>query len=353
MFRYYAVAVLLGLLTSSALQSDAVADDIDKLQGKWEMVSHVSDGELDEARTGAVRIVAGNEFVIKKNDRVMRAAHLEIHETKQPKWIDITFTRGPEAGKVRRGIYVIAGDTHQICYGKLNGERPTQFVSTRGSGHRLVVFRRIGATVSEDGGADHHHAEIGEVLFENGYAKVSKVRLEPGQSIPRHYGGYRLIYSLNDYVITWSEDRKNRGKKHWKKGQLHFHRPGEHSVVNSGAKAAEWIVFSSKASPPSKVSDDSPALLEVAPNHASELFDNEFFQVQHVQLGPGESIARHTGGPRLIYSLRDYKVRYRDLGEPKEKTFEMGECHWHEAGPHELQNIGAGTIEFLVIYYKP
>lgn len=349
---YSAITVFLGVLTVTVPQQEAVGDDMEKLQGIWHMVSHVLDGELDEALTGAVRIVDGREFVIKRNDQVMRSARIKIDETKQPKWIDITFTQGPEVGKFRRGIYTIVGDTQQICYGELNGKRPKQFVSTPGSGHRLVVFKRVGATVSRDGGADHHDAEIGEVLFENDYAKVLKVRLDPGQHTPSHSGGYRLIYSLNDYVITWSEDRRLGGKQQWKKGQLHFHRPGEHSVANAGAEAAEWVVFASKAPPQAGNSDDGPGLIEVAPSHARELFNNEFFIVQHVKLEPGQNIARHTGGPRLIYSLRDYTIRYQDVGEPQEETFKMGECHWHETGSHELKSVGSETAEFLVIHYK-
>jgi len=348
-----AMAGVLGVLAAVALQSEAVGNDLEKLQGKWAMVSHVADGELDEALAGSVRVVDDGEFVIKRHDRVLRGARIELDQSKQPKWIDITFTKGPEKGKVRQGIYVLVGDTHQICYSELNGKRPTQFVSKPGSEHRLVVFKRIGTTVSGHGRADHHDVEISEVLFENDYAKVSKFRLEPGQSQPSHYGGYRLVYSLNDYVITWSEDRKLQGKRHWKEGQVHFHRPGVHSVKNSGAEAAEWLVFASKAPPHVGERGSESSLLEVAPKHALELFDNEFFKVHHVKLGPGEKIARHTGGPRLIYSLRDYTVRFRDVGEPREKTFQEGDCHWHEAGPHELENAGAGTVEFLVIYYKP
>jgi uncharacterized protein (TIGR03067 family) len=31
--------------------------------------------------------------------------------------IDVTFKEGPEKGKTRRGIYVLEGDTHKICFG--------------------------------------------------------------------------------------------------------------------------------------------------------------------------------------------------------------------------------------------
>jgi uncharacterized protein (TIGR03067 family) len=243
---YSAVTVVLAGLVANALQSRAVGSDLQALQGTWTMVSHVADGELVEALSGAVRVVEGKSFEIKKNDQVLRAARIEIDETKQPKWIDITFTLGPEKGKVRRGLYVLGSDTHEICYSELDGKRPMQFASTPGSGHRLVVFKRAATASDTDGQGQHRHEEVGHVVFEN-----------------------------------------------------------------------------------------------------------PFFNVHHVKLAPGESIARHTGGPRLIYSLRDYTVRFSDADRSGKKTFQKGDCHWHEAGTHELENVGPGTVEFLVVHFKP
>jgi uncharacterized protein (TIGR03067 family) len=100
------------------------------------------DGKTDDALEGAVRVVEGDKFTIKVGDKAMRAATMKLDPSKKPKWIDITFTDGPEKGKTRLGIYMLDGDTHKICYGDLGKERPTEFVSKPGTGHRLVVFKR-------------------------------------------------------------------------------------------------------------------------------------------------------------------------------------------------------------------
>jgi uncharacterized protein (TIGR03067 family) len=121
---------------------DATTRELEQLQGTWQMVSHEVDGKPDEALKDAVRVVKGDKFTIKQGDKVLRAATMKLDPTRTPKWIDITFTEGPEKGKVRRGIYVLEGDTQKICYGDLNKERPTEFVSESGTGHRLVVFMR-------------------------------------------------------------------------------------------------------------------------------------------------------------------------------------------------------------------
>jgi uncharacterized protein (TIGR03067 family) len=131
------------MLASSGVQADDAKKDLEQLQGTWQMVSHEVDGKPDEALKGAVRVVEGDKFTIKKGDEVLRTATMKLDPTKKPKWIDITFTEGPEKGKVRRGIYVLEGDTQKICYGNLDKERPTEFVSKPGTGHRLVVFKRV------------------------------------------------------------------------------------------------------------------------------------------------------------------------------------------------------------------
>lgn len=107
------------------------------------MVSHLVNGKPDEVLKDAVRVVEGDKFFIKKGDKTLRAATMKLDPTKNPKWIDIIFTEGPEKGKTRLGIYGLEGDTQKICYGDLDKNRPTEFVSKPGTGHRLVVFKRV------------------------------------------------------------------------------------------------------------------------------------------------------------------------------------------------------------------
>jgi uncharacterized protein (TIGR03067 family) len=106
------------------------------------MVSHEVNGAPDKAMEGAIRVVTGDAFTIRKGEKVMRAATLKLDPTKSPAWIDITFTEGPETGKARHGIYTLEGDTQRICYSDLDGDRPKEFASKPGTNHRLVVFQR-------------------------------------------------------------------------------------------------------------------------------------------------------------------------------------------------------------------
>ena len=141
--RWVLIAVA-GLLVAAGVPQDAAVEkELEQLQGTWQMVSHEMNGRPDDALKGATRVVEGDRFTIKKGDEILRSATMKLDPTKEPRWIDITFTEGSETGKVRRGIYVLEGDLQTICYGDLGEERPTEFVSKPGTGHRLVVFKRV------------------------------------------------------------------------------------------------------------------------------------------------------------------------------------------------------------------
>ncbi len=194
----------------------------------------------------------------------------------------------------------------------------------------------------------------GKKLLENDYVKVSHVKLEPGQEQHPHRGCYRVVYSLNDYTIEWSEHRSKLGTRHWKKGQLHYHQPGEHHAKNVGSKVAEWVLFCMKKDPvEGDISDQRSDFSQVAGNKASHLFDNPYFQVYQVKLKPGESLVEHFGGSRVIYSLSDYSLGYSENGgAAKTMAFKKGDCHWHEPGRHSLRNAGNLDAEFLIVNLK-
>ena len=124
-----------------------------------------------------------------------------------------------------------------------------------------------------------------EMIFENDYAKVIKVTLEPNESLAPHEGEERLIYSLSDYSINWTEEG-NSGVKSWKKGDVHFHSTGEHAAENKGSATAEWLVFIKKDA---ELPDCAENTLDndvnsVAPDFAEKTFDNDMFRVTEVTL---------------------------------------------------------------------
>lgn len=175
--------------------------------------------------------------------------------------------------------------------------------------------------------------EVGhELVFENDYAKVVKVRLAPGESIKPHQGEKRVIYSLTDYSIDWEEQGEQLGTKSWKKGDVHFHEAGKHSAKNNGTTTAEWIVFTKKNEdlPECGKNQIENDVNSVSAEFANVLLDNNDFKITEVILPKNASIPKHSGINRMIYSLSNYQIAYEsDRKGESEKQFTIGDVHWH------------------------
>ncbi|SRR6056297_284018 len=193
------------------------------------------------------------------------------------------------------------------------------------------------------------------VIFENDYAKISKISLAPGESQPTHEGESRVIYTLTDYSIDWEEQGKKLGTKTWKKGDVHFHEAGKHSATNNGATTAEWLVFTKKNTDLPECGENTVQndVTSVSPDFSQLLFENDDFKFTQVNLPKGESIPMHSGINRIVYSLSDYTLNYEsDTTEKLKKQFKSGDTHWHEACQHALNNTGDTDASFLVVSYK-
>lgn len=191
-------------------------------------------------------------------------------------------------------------------------------------------------------------------IFENDFAEVMKVTLNPGEGIPEHEGEVRLIYSMTDYSLEWNENGKNLGTKSWKKGDIHVHESGKHSAKNNGTTKAEWLVFARK-------NDTLPkceGLIEkdvnsLTGNFKQQLFDNNLFRATEIKLAPNDSIPMHEGINRIIYSLSDYKILYNSSNKGEfEKDFKIGDTHWHTCDKHSIKNTGNSEAHYLVISFK-
>ena len=194
-----------------------------------------------------------------------------------------------------------------------------------------------------------------EVLFENDYAKVSRISLDPGDILPTQEGENRMIYALTDYTIDWEEKGAQIGARSWKKGDVHFHDAGTHAAKNNGTDLAEWLVFSRKENKLPDCGENSldNDVISVSPDFAKTLFENNDFKITKVNLATGESIPMHSGINRVIYSLSDYKLKYEsDTEGTIDKSFKTDEVHWHQACKHALENIGETEAEFLVVSFR-
>jgi quercetin dioxygenase-like cupin family protein len=91
-------------------------------------------------------------------------------------------------------------------------------------------------------------------------------------------------------------------------------------------------------------------ITEVSPE---VIFENDYAKVAKVSLAPGESQPAHEGENRVIYSLTDYSIDWKEKGKDLgTKTWKKGDAHFHEAGKHAATNNGTTTAEWLVFIKK-
>lgn len=135
-----ATLVTFGLLVAAGVfAQDKKA--INKLDGKWVVVSVERDGKADEGLKGAVRVNAGEKYTLTPKDGKAISGAFKVDPSKKPKTMDMLPSEGRYKGKTLLGIYELDGDTLKICFAEPGKDRPTEFTS-KGSGVVLAIHKR-------------------------------------------------------------------------------------------------------------------------------------------------------------------------------------------------------------------
>jgi len=188
-------------------------------------------------------------------------------------------------------------------------------------------------------------------VLSNDYAEVFTVTLAPGQVLPPHSGGARAIYALSDYTVRFTQQGQT-SEQSWTVGQAHFHAAGEHSMENTGATEARFLVVARTAQSlaPNANTMTPPA---AGSGPMQQLVDNEDVTVAEVRLPVGAELPRHRGRARVVYSLSDHTFSYASNGAAAEsKSFVTGQAHWHDADEHTIVNTGSTEARFLIVQFK-
>jgi quercetin dioxygenase-like cupin family protein len=194
-----------------------------------------------------------------------------------------------------------------------------------------------------------------KLLFENEFVMVVELHLKPGNVVPSHQTGNRIVYSLTDNTVQITEGDSLMVNE-WKDGDVHWHEAGPHpELKNIGTTDARFIVVSRSAIdlPAVPIPGHVEELSLVIPDRSNMIVDNDYVRLIEVGLKPHDRVPPHYEGIRTIYALTDYTVRVTDRGKESVNTWKAGDIHWHEAGPHPaLENVSDVTARYLVFVFK-
>ncbi len=201
-------------------------------------------------------------------------------------------------------------------------------------------------------------SEIGsdavETLLTDGPIHVHRVVLAPGDSLPAHEGGDRVVYALTELpALTFATDGEPE-ERAFAEGDVHYHEGGVHTVGNTGDAEVSFLVFERRGEAlPEAAADGSTDIPTPGEGAADEvIFDDDFAEVHRVSLQPGAALPPHGGDARAVYALSGYTVEFAGPDGTREQRFEEGEAHYHEPGDHTVENAGETVAEFLVVEFK-
>lgn len=140
MTRFAALALALAAAGWAGAQDDASKEDLKKLQGKWETVTVVHNGEVQKPEKRSPWVFEGNKLKYPAFDT---EDEIKLDATLAPKTMDVRVVRKGQKTEELKAIYELAGDTLKICVDVGGKGRPTAFESKADSGHRLVTLKRV------------------------------------------------------------------------------------------------------------------------------------------------------------------------------------------------------------------
>jgi len=204
-------------------------------------------------------------------------------------------------------------------------------------------------------GIFQHDPDKVTLLFENDFITAVMFDLKPGDTLPRHETGNRIVYSLTASQVKVTDNGREAINK-WAPGDVHWHEGGPHPALqNVGDTDARFVMVSRTPVPlpPAVAWKDVEELSAVAPDCMLTLLDNDHIRLLKVSIGVGETLPPHYEGHRLIYTLGPFTVKVGDGEKAAVNEWEEGALHWHNGGEHpRLENVGVRPAEYLIFIFK-
>jgi quercetin dioxygenase-like cupin family protein len=191
-----------------------------------------------------------------------------------------------------------------------------------------------------------------KLVFENQFVKAYEVTIKPGESLPPHESGNRIIYSLTQYTLRYKWDGRTSEEKR-KAGDVHFHPAGRHNEENGGSNTVKFILLERLEAPLPPAEGTGIDMAKANPHNTKVLFDRDMAKVFEVTLYPKDAISMHFGLDRLIYSINAGTLTVTGAdGKTTDVSFKAGGYRWEPAGLHAAANGGKSAVKLVVFSFK-
>jgi uncharacterized protein (TIGR03067 family) len=131
-------------LAKSPKKSPAPAGPVTELEGEWQMLTAVMNGQPLEEKLAAFgnRITRGNETTVFTGPQMLMKVTFTLDRSESPHTIDYVNVQGLNAGKTQLGIFELNGPILKLCFAAPGSSRPDDFSSAPGDSRTYTTWRK-------------------------------------------------------------------------------------------------------------------------------------------------------------------------------------------------------------------
>ncbi|MEJ2190607.1 MAG: hypothetical protein P8Y93_14635 [Acidobacteriota bacterium] len=185
-----------------------------------------------------------------------------------------------------------------------------------------------------------------DVLFADNLLQVSKIRLEPGESLPDVEANHRVYYRPEGFTELEIDTDGETDAALEENGAVAYVDIGTTTLTNNGSQPIEAIeVARSDAPMPEFLENEAP---ELTPNRTT-LFDNDVVQVDELTLDPGATETMPQVPARLIYTPSESLLRFQPTGgESIQFPSDPFTAYARPGDDISVTNDGENTVTFVI-----
>jgi hypothetical protein len=196
--------------------------------------------------------------------------------------------------------------------------------------------------------------EMARTVFSNEWVAVARVELPPGEVVPPHVAGSRVVYPLTGGELALDDDGMAE-VVHAEPGEVLGLQPGRLTISNVGDMPSDFLVVERTPVelPPEPEEIPVPDLAVDMEHHGEVLLDDDNVMVSDLDLGQLEWAPLESDLPYLVVALTPADLDFEGPATDEEETVLLaGEATWQPAGQQAVSNVGDGPTQVVAFAFK-